>query len=478
MLGKLFAKLPPLFKTRHMKQSMSVAIIFLCAVSNLASGQDRPAVQVVPATIGASHRIAWPQFRGLRGDGISESPLATQWSETTNIAWKTDIPGRGWSSPVVDRDLIWMTSAVETEIPADRVEAVQREKVTDKNMASQMTLSGSITLFAVALDADGKIAKQVKLFHIDEPTPVHKLNSNASPTPVLAHGRVYCHFGTNGTACVDATTGDVVWRKRYPLDHGVGPGSSPVVFDNLVILVCDGVDAQFLVALDADTGNEVWKTNRPAMSGDQGDLHKAFSTPTLIEFDGQPQLIAPGAQWFVAYHPRTGKEIWRVQHGDGFSNVPAAVVGHGMAFLCTGYMQPQLWAIRLGGQGDVTSSHVVWRIKKSVPNMPSPIVVGDQVVFVSDQGVVSRVDALNGELTGQRRIGGNYSASPLLAGGKLYFCSREGQTTVLEPDPQLSVISVNSVEGQIMASPAAWGDSLLLRTDTAVYSIRDSVKRD
>lgn len=458
-----------------MNLMVRVLFVFL-GLASVVCGQDRANVPATPVAVAATNTGVWPRFRGLRGDGTTHEKLPTTWSETTNIAWKTQIPGRGWSSPVIDRELIWMTTAVETPIAPERAEIVRRDKITDKGMADQMTLSGTITLYAVAVDADGKIVRKVSLFQIDEPVPVHKLNSNASPTPALAHGRVYCHFGTNGTACVDAGTGEVLWRRQYPLNHGVGPGSSPVVFDNLVILVCDGVNAQYLVALDGATGDEVWKTYRPPLKGDQGDLKKAFSTPTLIEFAGQPQLIAPGAQWFVAYNPRTGEEIWRVQHGDGFSNVPVPVVGLDMAFLCTGYMQPQLWAVRLGGKGDVTETNVVWRIKKSVPNMPSPILVGDHLIFVSDQGVVSRVDAKRGELQGQRRIGGNYSASPLLADGKLYFSSREGDTTVLQPDAELTEIAVNPLNGQIMASPAVWGTTLILRTDLALYAIRESSK--
>lgn len=456
---------------------MNLMVRFVSVFLGLAAvvcGQDLSSVRVTPVAAKAPGTGAWPRFRGPQGDGTTNEKLPTTWSESTNIAWKTTIPGRGWSSPVIDRDLIWMTTAVETPIAPERAAIVRRDKITDKGMADQMRLSGTITLYAIALDADGNIVRKVSLFQIDEPVPVHNLNSNASPTPALAGGRVYCHFGTNGTACVDAKTGDVLWRRQYPLNHGVGPGSSPVVFDNLVILVCDGVDAQFLVALDGDTGDEVWKTNRPPMKGDAGDLHKAFSTPTLIAFAGQAQLIAPGAQWFVAYDPKTGEEIWRVNHGDGFSNVPAAVANQDTAFLCTGYMQPQMWAIRLGGKGDITESNVLWRIKKSVPNMPSPVVAGDHLIFVSDQGVVSRVATATGELQGQRRIGGNYSASPLLADGKLYFSNREGETTVLVPDKELTEIAVNKLDGQIMASPAAWGGTLILRTDQALYAVRET----
>lgn len=458
---------------------MNLMVRTLCVFLGLATvvwGQDLSNSRETSLTVKSPIAGAWPRFRGPHGDGITPEKLPTTWSETTNIAWKTEIPGRGWSSPVIDTKLIWMTTAVETPISPERAAIVRRDKITDKGMADQMKLSGTITLYAVAVDAKGNVVRQVSLFQIDEPVPVHNLNSNASPTPALAHGRVYCHFGTNGTACVDAETGDVLWRRQYSLNHGVGPGSSPVVFDNLVILVCDGVDTQFVVALDAATGDEVWQTKRPPMKGDQGDLHKAFSTPTLIEFDGQPQLIAPGAQWFVAYDPRTGEEIWRVQHGDGFSNVPVAVVDHDIAFLCTGYMQPQLWAVRLGGKGDISDSNVIWRIRKSVPNMPSPIVVGDHLIFVSDQGVVSRVAARTGELQGQRRIGGNYSASPLLADGKLYFCSREGNTSVLKPDAELTEIAINTLNGQIMASPGVWGTTLILRTDTALYAVREMSK--
>ncbi|MCY2965550.1 MAG: PQQ-binding-like beta-propeller repeat protein, partial [Planctomycetota bacterium] len=193
------------------------------------------------------------------------------------------------------------------------------------------------------------------------------------------------------------------------MEHSVGPGSTPARFENLLIIPCDGTDNQSVVALDIQTGKEVWKAKRPPMTGDKGDLHKAFSTPLVINDGKRDQVIAPGAQWVVAYDPRTGKTLWQVKHGDGFSNSPRPVYAHGMVFICTGYMAHELVAIRVDGTGDVTETHVVWRVNKQVPPMSSPVVVGDYLYMVSDQGVVSCVEVKTGGVKYRERIAGNHS---------------------------------------------------------------------
>lgn len=420
----------------------------------------------------ATPKAVWTQFRGPSGDGqAGANPLPTQWSETDNVAWKAVFPGRGWSSPVVDGNLVWLTTAVEEPIPADELEARRKERFDGHPLAGEMTLLNAIQLLAIAVDARGNLVHQIELFRVENPDAVHGLNSYASPTPVIVGDRVVCHFGSFGTACINTQTGDVIWRQRLSIRHSVGPGSSPVIDGNRVILTCDGTDHQYMTALNLETGEELWKTNRPPLTGNQVELHKAFSTPIIAEFAGQKQLISTGAQWVVAYNPASGKEIWRVRHGEGFSNVPRPIVGHGLVFICTGYMSPQLWAIRPDGTGDVTDTHVVWQVKKQVPAMPSPILVGNEVIMVSDQGVVSRIDARTGDLRGTRRIGGNYSSSPLAAAGKLYFCSREGKTTVLLPDEELTEVAVNELDGQLMASPGVWGSTLLLRSGNTLYRI-------
>jgi outer membrane protein assembly factor BamB len=437
------------------------------------------AVLTMSSLSAASGAEVWPQFRGPEGQGhASGTNLPQAWNETENIAWKTEIPGRGWSSPVVADGVIWMTSATETPLSDDEVDRIKRERLSKNPIASQMEVVGPVKLFAVGVDArTGKLVRKVELFDIADPDPIHSLNSYASPSPIVANGHLYCHFGKFGTACVDAKSGKVLWKKQIKIDHSVGPGSSPVLHDGLLIIPCDGTDKQFVIALKAQNGEEVWRTDRPPMSPGEGDLHKAFSTPLVVEYQGVTQVIIPGAQWFVAYEPRSGHELWRFQHGEGFSNVPRPVIANGVAYLCTGFMKPDLCAIRLDGKGDITQTHLNWRHTRQVPTMSSPIIVGGEIYFVADQGVLTCLDMQTGDQVWQKRLPGNYSASPLYVDGKLYFCSREGAVTVLRPGREYDEVAVNELSGQLMASPIVIdGAALVLRSDSHLYRIENGVK--
>lgn len=425
---------------------------------------------VVGATVNAED---WSQFRGPLGDGRADArkpPVA--WSDSENVAWKSELPGRGWSSPVTDGRKIWVTTAIEHPLTEEQKEAARKEKLAGNPLANQMNLVGDVSLHWLEIDAaTGKVLADQELFAVKNPEAIHSLNSYASPTPVLDRGRLYCHFGTMGTAAIDVETGKVLWKTRLPEEHSVGPGGSPVVYGDLLIVHCDGTESQSVVGLDVRTGKEVWRTKRPPMEGDKGDLHKAFCTPLLIRVRDRDQLVGVGAQWVVAYDPATGKEIWKVRHGTGFSNVPRPVYSDGVVFICTGYMKPELVAIKADGTGDVTESHVLWRVKRQVPAMPSPIVVGDLVYMVSDAGIATCVEAATGKEVWQERIGGNYSASPLFANGRIYISSREGDTHVFNAGREFVSVSVNNVTGQLMASPALIGDDLILRSATHLYRI-------
>lgn len=413
---------------------------------------------------------AWPQFRGPDGQGHAVGQnIPKTWSETENVTWSTEIPGRGWSSPVVADGQIWLTTAIE--LPAD--EALAAAKRGTGFMAPQLDVAGRVTLQAIGVDlASGKIVHEVTLFDVAEPDAIHKLNSFASPTPVLDGGRLYCHFGTLGTACVDVSTGKVLWRNRLPLQHNVGPGSSPAIYDDLLIVPCDGVDVQYVCALDTQTGEQVWKTDRPPIRKEDGDQRKAYCTPLVVRAAAGDEVIIPGAQWVCSYEPKTGKELWRVDHGSGFSNVPRPVVAHGMAYICTGFMRPELWAIRLGGRGDVSESHVAWKQVEQVPTMPSPIVVGDEIYMISDKGVATCFDALSGEELWKERVSGNYSASPLYVDGRIYFFSREGKATAIQPGREFQQVAVNELPSGYMATPAVVDNALIVRTEQKLYRIQ------
>lgn len=432
------------------------------------------ALVAAPASLSPAGE-SWPQFRGPDGQGrADEASLPMRWSETDgeSIVWKTPLPGRGWSSPVVENGRIWVTTAEEREAtPEEAARAL--EKVAHIGAAKQMGAVGSVSLSAIELDfATGRVLQTVPLFDVESPPPIHGLNSYASPTPVLANGRVVCHFGNMGTACVDASTGDVLWKRVLPIDHIVGPGSSPIVYRDLVILTCDGADKQFIAALDLTKGEIAWQVDRPPIRITDGDMRKAYCTPLLVEdAAGQTQMIIPGSQWFVAYQPETGKEVWRLDHGSGFSNTVRAVFDGRTAYLNTGFGKAQLWAVRVDGSGDVGESHVGWKHTQQMPTMSSPVVADGRIFTVSDGGVASCLNAATGDVVWRERIGGQFSASALIGAGRVYFCSQEGRTTVVAASDKFEVLAQNDLEGKLMASPAAVDGDLLLRTDTHLYRI-------
>lgn len=391
----------------------------------------------------------WPQFRGPDGQGHGQGHgLPAEWSEAKNVAWKTALPGKGHSSPVVGRGVAWLTYSLEE----------------------------GRSLCVASLDVKtGKILSQREVMRTDDPPPVNGKNSHASPSSVLDGDRLYVHFGTSGTACISTVDGKTLWaNQELKLDHQEGPGSSPIVWRELLIVHCDGRDVQYIIALDKYTGKTAWKTERSGEMPARPEFRKAFCTPLVIEADDRQELISPAAQRVFAYDPATGKELWHVNYSPGFSNVPRPVFGHGLLYICTGYGKPQLWAIRPGGAGDVTETNVVWKVKQQAPANPSPLLVGDELYMVSDLGVVTCLDARSGKQLWRKRLGGAYWASPLYADGKIYFCSEGGTTTVIKPASTFEPLAENSLDGDIMATPALLESSLLIRTRTHLYCIRKS----
>ena len=390
---------------------------------------------------------AWPQFRGPTGQGVvRDISLPTAWSEKENVAWKTRIPGLGHSSPVHDGQTVWLTTAT---VDGRKLQAVSVDLTT------------------------GTLQKEITIFEPDEIEEIHQDNSYASPTPVLKNGRMYAHFGTYGTACLDCTSGEILWKNNdFPVEHQGGPGSSPVVFEDLLILTLDGAQKQRVVALDLADGSVRWERKRSASFRANPITHRAFSTPLLHEFDGQTLLISPGADQCHAYDARTGEEVWHVTY-TGFSNVPSPVAVGDVTIFCTGFFKPELCAVHLGGIGNVSTTQKAWDFRGTVPDVPSPILVGEQVVIVSDDGIVTSVDLESGERNWGLRIGGNVSASPIYANKLLYFCTEEGLTKIVDPHAERpKLVRVNRLDGQIMASPAVVEEDLLIRTTTSLYRIQ------
>jgi outer membrane protein assembly factor BamB len=409
----------------------------------------------------------WPQWRGADGQGhASGSGLPQKWSETENIAWKTPVPGRGWSSPVVDEKVVWMTTAIETA--ANPAKAAERLK---KNTSDQpLTLLEKVELRAVAVDrTTGKVVHDVELLTVADPQWVHQLNSYASPTPIMDGNRLFCHFGALGTACLDTTTAKLVWTNtEIQVNHENGPGSSPVIWEDQLIFHMDGSDAQFVAALDCKTGKLRWKTNRSGEMHANPQLKKSYGTPLILPVKGVPQLISPGSNWLYSYDA-TGKELWKLSYEIlGFSLTPRPVSGSGLLFMSTGFMKPELLAVNCDAP---KGPEVVWRTKKGVPTMPSPIHHGNEIYFVSDNGILSCLDAKTGSEHYRERLGAEFSASPTEAGGFLFLSDRSGMTSVVKAGPKFEIVAQNTISGKIMASLAAADGCWFLRSDTALYKI-------
>jgi len=329
-------------------------------------------------------------------------------------------------------------------------------------------------MYAVCVDFNtGKIIHDIKVFEPEEPQRINDLNSYATPSAVVEEGRVYVHYGTHGTACLDSKTGDVLWRRtNLNCEHMQGPASSPVLFGDLLIVHLEGTDVQFIAALDKKTGDTVWRTDRPEeLYGDVSRVvRKAYHTPVILEIDGKAQLVSNGSQAVMGYDPLTGKEIWRVVYGDD-NTISRIVAGHGLLFVNCGGMDFRLWAVREGGTGDVTDSHVVWKLDENVPFRSSPVLVGDLLYMVNDEGIVTCLEAKTGKPVWSERLRERHSASPLYADERIYLSSEKGKIRVIKPGRAFQVLAVNELDGSFFASPAVAGKSLLLRTKTNLYRI-------
>jgi len=415
----------------------------------------------------------WPQFRGPGGQGHSDAAgLPLTWSETENVKWKTDIPGAGHSSPVISGQQLWITTAITRELTAEE----QKKRLETLKNSNGLDVVGELTLQAIQLNREtGAIERAVDLFKISEPEPKHALNSYASPTPVIAGDRVFFHFGTYGTAAVDRNTGEVLWRNAdLRLDHQNGPGSSPVVWGDRVIMHLDGTDTQSIVALDAATGKVIWQTKRSGQMDPTPELQKAYGTPLIVEIDDRPLVISPAANWVYGYDARDGSEIWKASYGQlGFSTVPRPVISGDTVYVATSYMQSRLVAVKFTGKGDVTSSHVNWMSDKQIPQKPSLIALDGRLYFVSDKGIVRSLKADTGAEVWFERLPGDYSASPLEVEGRIYFFNQDGVCTVLEAGDTFKQLAQNKLDSGFMASPAVAGKAMFLRTGTSVYRIEN-----
>jgi outer membrane protein assembly factor BamB len=390
----------------------------------------------------------WPQFRGPTGQGIApKGNYPVEWSTSKNVAWRKPIPGKGWSSPIINGGFIFLTTAVP----------VEESKGRDHSLR------------ALCLNAKtGETIWNTEVFRQDgsQAPAIHGKNSHASPTPVTDGQRLYVHFGHQGTACLDLQ-GNLIWKNRdihYQPVHG--NGGTPILTEDGLVFSCDGYDQQFVIALDRAKGTVLWQTDRKSESPKKF----SFSTPLLISVNGKKEIVSPGSGAVCAY-AATGQEIWRVRY-EGYSVIPRPVYGQGLVFVCSGFESPSLLAIRPDGRGDVTASHVAWTIRKGAALTPSPLLVGDELYMLSDSGMASCLDAKTGKAHWQERIGGNYSASPLYADGKIYCQSEEGTAVVLKAGKRFAVLARNSLGERSLASYAVSDGAFFIRTEDHLYRIQ------
>lgn len=405
---------------------------------------------LLPACLpGSLHAEDWPAFRGPERDGIVRGQSAPlQWSASENISWRTELPGQGWSSPVTSGDSIYLTAAIPSE-------------TADASTAYDLCL-------LIVNCETGELLRTTKIFNQSPDAPrVHKKNSHASPTPIIDGDNLYVHFGHQGTACLDLR-GEIVWQSE---EHSYSPvhgnGGSPAVVDNLLIFARDGKETAVVTALDKRTGNLAWEATRKV----EATKHFSFCTPLVAKLAGKLQLIIPGSNVVQSLDPATGKEHWRLSY-DGYSVIPRPIVDSGLVFIATGYNTPKLLAIDPAGSGDVTQTHLKWQVKTMIPHTPSLLALGGSVAMVSDKGIASCLDAKTGELLWKQRIGGNFSASPLLVGRFMYLLSETGDCSIMDlAADEPTIVHKNSIGEKTLASFAVFENTILLRSDKAIYRI-------
>ena len=385
----------------------------------------------------------WSQFRGHYGNGIIKSTSAPiNWSENTNIDWKTPIHDRGWSSPVIWNDQIWMTTATK-----------------DGNK-----------MYAICVNKlSGKIEHDIHVFDVKSPQAITNENTYASPTPVVEEGRVYVHFGTYGTACISTKDGQILWKRRdLNCDHeiGAGPASSPFIYNNFLIFNVDGRDVQYVIALNNKTGETAWKTNRSVdFSGVQVNQRKAYGTPFIIPRGNSNQMVSIGAKGVYSYDPENGKELWKAEHR-GWSIAPRPVYGEGLVFTMIDRDRPEMWAINPNGSGDITETHIEWKETKRMPPRASPIIIKGLLFVVDRNGYISCIEAKTGKSIWQKRMKGRFSASPILANNLIYFFNEDTVCTIIKPTRELEIVAENkSSDDKLMATPAFDENSIYIRTE-------------
>lgn len=442
-----------------MKLSRRISLALIVAASFVLS---------FVSVVGAGN---WPQWRGPDGSGIStEKNLPSEWSPTKNIKWKTPIDGRGHSSPIVWENKIFVTTAVEgAEVPGAKA---AKHLLDDKEFVHPDSVGANRkhTFKVIAINRDnGKILWQSVAW---EGTPYddrHRKSSYAASTPATDGKLVYAYFGSEGLYAYDFN-GKLAWKADVGklANLGMGTGTSPILFENLVIVQADedNGEASFIVAYDKKTGKEVWKTPRK--------VQISWSTPLLVRSGKRAELITSGTESIIAYDPATGKELW-THKGLESNAIPSPVAGHELVYVVAGFPAKIAMAIRLGANGDLTGTpNVPWQYSKGTAYVPSPILYGDYLYLTTDRGILTCLDARTGEVKyegGRIPIPATFTASPVAFEGKILLTSEDGDTFLVKAGPKHEIIGTNSVGEPVYASPAIADGRIYIRGEKNVYCI-------
>lgn len=429
------------------------------------------AISILPAAGASAKEANWPQWRGPESQGISpEKNLPAEWSATKNIRWKAPIAGRGHSSPIVWGKQIFLTTAIEGPVVPGAKAAKHVIEGQDFLHPDSVGADRRHTFKVLCLDREtGKTIWERTAYEGTVYDNRHRKSSYAAATPATDGRRVYAFFGSEGLYCYDFD-GRLIWKTSLgPLGTlGMGTGTSPVLYENLVILQCDeeAGERSFITALDKETGKQIWKVPRKVQVG--------WSTPVLVRAAKRAELIASGAEAVISYDPATGKELWRSK-GLNSNAVPSPVAGHDMVFISAGYPAKIATAIRLGGTGDISNSPgIVWKYEKGTAYVPSPILYGDYLYLMTDRGLLTCLDAKTGEVKyegGRVPVPATFTASPVAFDGKILLTSEDGDTFVVQAGPTHQILRTNSIGEPVYASPAVADGKIFIRGEKHLYCI-------
>ena len=421
------------------------------------------------------HADDWPHWRGPSTTGIatSSTALPSTWSATVNVAWQVALEGAGVSSPIVSGPRVFVTSQAGDGRRRDGRHPTLTQG-GDPAQAGEVTLQrrtrrDRVAFIVEAFDrASGKRAWIHETAPEGDLPPVHDKHNLASASPVTDGQRVYAWYGTGQMVALDAASGKRVWAKHLGQEYGAfdiqwGHASSPVLHQDSIILLCYHNPASYLLALDKRTGAVKWKVDKPAGQ-------ESYSSPIVVTGPSGDELIVNSNSGVESFDPNTGKSLWTYPEVNRFP-IPVAMVDNGILFLSRGYRSSPYMAVRLGGRGDITNTHVAWRVPTGGPYVSSLVHYQGVIYMSTDNGILSAVDAKNGERLWQERVGGTFSASPIAGDGKIYFVSEGGETIVIKAGRTFELLARNKLDGHFVASPAAGGGKVFLRADDRLYAV-------